>query len=87
MTITKSLGRGQKETLGSCITDKAEVSIKEAANVLQDHMMLARLAGVNLKSKEVKYRRSYRKHYLNRATTVNRPHEVSNRSHTHQSAF
>lgn len=65
--VTKSLGKGKKESLGSCETDQAEESIKKAAETLQDGPMLAQLGGLDMKAKEVKYHHSCRRSYLSRA--------------------
>ena len=52
---TRKQRRGKFENLGACMTDQAECTIREAAEALNDNQMLVRLAGIDLKSKEVKY--------------------------------
>lgn len=66
-SFSKSLGKGNRELVGRCETDEAEKKIKEAAEVLQDNPMLARLGGVDMKAKEVRYHHSCRRSYIGKA--------------------
>lgn len=86
---TKSLGQHKKEHLGNCETDQAGQSIYDAAISLGDDEMLARIAGVDMIAKEVKYHHTCRRAYLNKATTehlrINL--DANNNLTSHQKAF
>ena len=91
---TKSAGRNKpKEQLGSCEYDKGAENIKAAAQALDDAPMLTKLAGLDLKAKEVKYHHSCRKVYLQRAQRDMRSDgthgrsEDCTKSQAHNSAF
>ena len=62
--------KGKKEVLGSCLTEMAEKRIKDAAVILQDDMMLAKICDIHFSAKEVKYHHSCRKSYINSADRV-----------------
>ena len=59
------------EKLSACETESAEISIKEAANALQDDNMLAKTAGIDFVAKEVKYHHSCKSLYLKSACRAN----------------
>ena len=88
-SITKSLGKGRRESLGSCETENAEQSIRNAVEILHDELILAKIAGIDMKAKEVKYHHSCRKAYLNKAkiAETNESKVKSQRSSTHEKAF
>ena len=45
-SVRKSLGKGKRELLGACETDSAEAAIRDAALILNDDEMLAKISGV-----------------------------------------
>lgn len=61
--------KGKEEVLGKCETLDAEKSIKHAANVLQDHKLLLKIAHEDFVAKKVCYHHSCRKIYLKTATS------------------
>ena len=67
-TVTKSFGKQRREYLASLQMDSGESRIKDAAAQLQDHVLLAKISGLNMISKEVKFHHSCRKSYLSRAS-------------------
>ena len=54
---------GILENLGSCETIQAENSIKEAAIIQGDSIMQAKISGIDMIAKEVKYHHSCRSNY------------------------
>ena len=56
--------------LGSCLTEMAEKRIKDAAVILKDDAMLAKICGIHFPGTEVKYRHSCHKSYSNSAYCV-----------------
>ena len=68
--------------------DKPEDSIRDAAMTLNDKELSAKLGGIDLKAKEVKYHHSCRKAYTNKAKRLN--DQSTNqlpRTSAHQEAF
>ena len=68
------------------MTNKAELSIREAAEALCVDQMLVRIADIALKSKEVKYNHYCRRKYLNKAKYAQHskePHYLADRTKTH----
>ena len=65
--VTKSSGKDKREYLGSLEVESSEVKIKVAAVKLQDNVLLAKISGQDLISKEVKFHHSCRKTHLNKA--------------------
>lgn len=63
----KSKGRHGKEPLGNCETQAAAKSIFDTAVSLNDVEMLARISGVDMIAKEVKYHHSCKRSYLHKA--------------------
>ena len=59
---------GILENLGSCETIQAENSIKEAAIIQGDSIMQAKISGIDMIAKEVKYHHSCRSNYLRMAS-------------------
>ena len=81
---------GNTELLGSCETESAETSIKNAAKTLHDERILVQTAGIDLKFKEVKYHHSCKRDYLNRAKSVAQSQEsqhLSAKTIEHAAAF
>ena len=46
--------KGKNEVLGSCLTEMAEKLIKDAAAILKDDAMLAKICGIHFPGTEVK---------------------------------
>ena len=87
--VTKSLGQNEKEHLGSCEVDSAEDNIHDAAQILGDNEMLAKISGVDLKAKEAQYHHSCRKNYLSKAAYKKSKEKnvTSERKIRHENAF
>ena len=84
--VKKSKGQFQKEGLGSCETGDSAKAIYDAATKLNDQQMLARISGIDIISKEVKYHHSCKRNYLRKADVHNeRP--VIPEPTKHQQAF
>ena len=76
------------ENIGRCKTREAEHSVKEAATILQDTDLLAKIGEVDFIAKEVKYHHTCRKQYLNRAQRSTKPvTEYGKSREIHASAF
>lgn len=87
---TKSLGRDKgKEPLGGCEMISVADSIKEAAKIVNDYKLLAKIADLDLIAKEVKYHHSCKNKYLKQAQRENVPksEEHNAKTHSHESAF
>lgn len=87
---TKSLGKDKsKEQLGGCETISAAENIKEAAMILNDYGMLAKIADLDLIAKEVKYHHSCKNKYLKQAQRdqSQQGKEQSSRTNSHIVAF
>ena len=65
--VRKRKKAGSEEELGACETKEAERRIREAARVLKDDKILAKISGVDMIAKEVKYHHSCRSEYLKSA--------------------
>jgi len=63
----RSTVKSKIEPLGSCLTKDAEKSIKDAATILQDSVMLAKFGDINFHAKEVKYHHTCHKNYINKS--------------------
>ena len=82
--------KGKRESLGSCEVDSAEANIKQAALILNNEIMLDRISGIDMKSKEVQYHHSCRRNYIHQAESTQRAGQaggVSDRTKSHQEAF
>ena len=88
-SITKSLGKGKREVLGTCMTDMGEESIKNAAELAQDNVMLAKLGGLDMKAKEVRYHHSCRRNYIHHCQTAVQKDDdmMSSKLAAHKAAF
>ena len=62
--------KGRKEHLGLCETIIAERNIKNAATTLKDERMLAQIACIDMRAKQVKYHHTCRRKYLHDAETA-----------------
>ena len=60
----------KREVLRSCLTEMAEKRIKDAAVILKDDAMLAKICAIHFPGTEVKYRHSCHKSYSNSAYCV-----------------
>ena len=72
------------------MTEQAVVTIEKAAEDLNDNQMLVRIAGIDLKSKEVKYHHSCKRDYLNQARSSQQYAEAQQsaaRTVSHKLAF
>jgi hypothetical protein len=85
--MTKSLGKGRREPLGNCEQTKGAESIRNAAEALQDEVMMAKLGGIDLIAKEVRYHDTCRKSYLSQAKRQNNPSCKSIKMKGHELAF
>lgn len=65
--VRKRKKGGGEEELGACETKDAAGNIQEAARVLKDDKILAKISGVDMIAKEVKYHHSCRSEYLKKA--------------------
>ena len=61
------------EALVKCLTEQSELLIKECAEAKQDHTLLGKIDGVDLRAREAKYHESCRREYVRR---VERPHHA-----------
>jgi len=52
------------ECLSTCVTEKAEVSIKKAAEEKADFQLLGKISGIDLRAREARYHESCRKAYV-----------------------
>lgn len=91
-----SVGRktrlGKVESLSRCETDIGEASIKEAARLKNDFIMIGRIEGVDLIAKEVRLHGSCRRQYKriddrNRSVTDNEEHRKYNKKAVYDEAF
>ena len=72
------------------MTESTGESIRDAAEILNDREMLVRIAGIDLKTKGVKYHHSCKREYLNnanRASKLNSEVMISDKSALHLEAF
>ena len=56
--------KGKLEKLSTCITETAEMSIKQAAEAKSDFSMLGKVAEIDLRAREARYHESCRKAYV-----------------------
>jgi hypothetical protein len=69
-SVSKSKGRSGKEFPGNCETKNAAEAIYDAAVKADDKQMLARISGIDIIAKEVKYHHSCKRSYLHRASVL-----------------
>ena len=80
-SVSKSRGKRKRGVLGACETNSAEAAIKDAALKLEDDEMLAKISGIDLKAKKMKYHHSCKRTYLNRAKAHSKKTDVKLSSH------
>ena len=77
-----NMSRKQKQRkelpLISCEYDSSELRVKEAAEVLNDHIMLTKIGSIGFHSKEVKYHNEFKRNYLNIACRASKPANIVN---------
>ena len=62
--------KGKEQPLINCEFDSAEISVKDAARVLNDGPMLAKIGNIGFHFKEVKYHNDCKRNSLHKAKTV-----------------
>ena len=85
--VSKSTGKGTRETLGNCEVPEKSEAIRTAAVALEDDSMITKLAGVDFIAKEVKYHHSCRRTYLRRAERLAEDSKRSETSKLHEDAY
>ena len=85
--VSKSTGKGTRETLGNCEVPEKSEAIRTAAVALEDDSMITKLAGVDVIAKEVKYHHSCRRTYLRRAERLAEDSKRSETSKLHEDAY
>ena len=56
--------KGNLEKLSTCITETAEMSIKQTAEAKSDFSMLGKVVGIDLRAREARYHESCRKAFV-----------------------
>ena len=69
----KQKKKKNKLPLISCEYDSSELRVKEATELLDDRIMLAKIGSVGFYSKEVKYHNECKRDYLNKARVASKP--------------
>ena len=86
-----NMARKQKKRkelpLTSCEYDSPEFKVKEAAETLDDRIMLAKIGNIGFHSKEVKYHNECKRDYLNRARGASTPAKRTPVNTAHEKAF
>ena len=72
--------KGNLEKLSTCVTETAEMSIKQAAEAKSDFSVLGKVAGIDLRAREARYHESCRKAYVRDDSREH--HKSSNRTDT-----
>ena len=88
--MSKSTGKGTRETLGNCEVPEQSEAIRTAAVALEDDSMITmttKLADVDFIAKEVKYHHSCRRTYLKRAERLAECFKRSETSKLHEDAY
>ena len=88
--MSKSTGKGTRETLGNCEVPEKSEAIRTAAVALEDDIMITmttKLADFDCIAKEVKYHHSCRRTYLRRAERLAEGSKRSETSKLHEDAY
>lgn len=79
--------KGKELLLISCEYDSPEFKVKEAAEVLEDRKMMAKIGSIGFHSKEVKYHNECKRDYLNKARAASKPEKRLPVNTCHEKAF
>ena len=79
--------KGKELLLISCEYDSPEFRVKEAAEILEDKTMLAKIESIGFHSKEVKYHNECKRDYLNKARSASNSEKKLPVNTAHEKAF
>ena len=85
--MTRKQKKRKELPLISCEYDSSEFSVKEAAELLDDRIMLAKIGSIGFHSKEVKSHNECKRDYLNKAHVASKAAKRMCVSSAHEKAF